>query len=1219
MGVLAGGDLAKQLVSMVQAVNEGAAIVQGYEEAWWNAAVGIGVALTMFVPVIGPLISGTVTAVQIYKEGKDYVVAFVENGEVQSGASVLGYAKTIESADKMSDAQGKLLMALGSAALEYPGFKDAFNTTKNIGIKFVKAKVLKTGQTANAVNSAGNAAAAAGSSAAPLKVDPSLPADVKKGIEIARTSGIKGADDMISTAMSPIAGEGVYDAQKNLASLGHLENIVAEAKLAGVTEAEIQTALNRARQTNTMQAWGTDLKKELLFAELKARGATLIVNPSELQGVQEFFGAGGKPGVAMVNPKGTAYSSIAAKMKLMAKGVKYVDFTEAEMKILFEDLVPNGTGITKWYGVDTEAKDIFQYFDQQFIHDTETVLGIPMGGGTPSGLVASGGKVDFASLRPDQVAKLTPAQWKQLTPDVFKTLPKDLQNALGQQALKQVQAAKEAAALVKGALNASPNISLGANGLTQDQFVTIKHLTANQFAALPEEVKTAYTQMAQSKLAAIAKQNAENAAFEAKANAFAAAQQQAPKLDLNKLTPEQIGQLTPQQLAAITPEQFGQLKNATQAAIQQAVFNQAKKALALEVGLAAGPTGSAATAVSAGTSNAPSAASAPSPGDMSKIPPNYISPRTDWTADDTSYIDMKIDDLVTEAGGDPKAWVKQPSGPGTAVYKGPDGTTLNGAIKGGYMTITKTRAAASTPANRAANNTPSTSAVPAGGTGGTEIYNGGYGGARPGDLFAMDSAVREVLRGKGFTGDFAVTRNSDAYVYTHAGTQTSFEINEHAGMTMTITQIPAGAPIVRPSTGTPLYSGGYGGARPGDLFAMDSAVKEILGGKGFKGDFDVTRNGDSLVYTNKATNTSFEVNEQPGGKMTITQIPAGASIIRGASTGNSSGTSTGGDTSGACVDGGGECVSESQCGDDCVNVQKECVGGAASCAGSATANAAAKAHQLMIAAASAVKAAMGKLVGDDAAVVEPRGGLKARLTRWMPRLGFRQHNVDASALFVPGAVVHVVPRELRGETSASAADDAAVSFISNGSSTGVAFDVQVTDRTGRRRRVAVPEGVVLEPLTTAPQPPASRPRDVSGAAAQQIGAFCLEFAKLPPAAGMLYKVADQATQERFRPLRSVLTAARSMATRGLLHPDSNPASYFDSIKQYALWAKRENWDAKKFAEAFVDRTKKNAVALKRNWTKEMESAVTAAAPGRWRDVSAILAEANATAGAAGGR
>jgi beta-galactosidase/beta-glucuronidase len=65
----------------------------------------------------------------------------------------------------------------------------------------------------------------------------------------------------------------------------------------------------------------------------------------------------------------------------------------------------------------------------------------------------------------------------------------------------------------------------------------------------------------------------------------------------------------------------------------------------------------------------------------------------------------------------------------------------------------------------------------------------------------------------------------------------------------------------------------------------------------------------------------------------------------------------------------------------------------------------------------------------------------------------------------------------------------------------------------------------------------------------------------------------------------------------------------ESIKQYAIWTKIENWDVKHFAETWVEKTKANAAAVKQNWTKEMETALMSAVPGRWRDIQAILQEA----------
>jgi hypothetical protein len=117
--------------------------------------------------------------------------------------------------------------------------------------------------------------------------------------------------------------------------------------------------------------------------------------------------------------------------------------------------------------------------------------------------------------------------------------------------------------------------------------------------------------------------------------------------------------------------------------------------------------------------------------------------------------------------------------------------------------------------------------------------------------------------------------------------------------------------------------------------------------------------------------------------------------------------------------------------------------------------------------------------------------------------------------------------------------------------------------------------------------------------------------------GMLYRVADAKTQGQFAPFRAVLKAAAQMMAGGLLHPDSDPVGYADSIRQYALWAKRNNWDMKKFGEAWLDVTKKNVLEQKQVWTKPMEDTLRGLIPNRWQDIAAVLARAENLARSAG--
>lgn len=184
-----------------------------------------------------------------------------------------------------------------------------------------------------------------------------------------------------------------------------------------------------------------------------------------------------------------------------------------------------------------------------------------------------------------------------------------------------------------------------------------------------------------------------------------------------------------------------------------------------------------------------------------------------------------------------------------------------------------------------------------------------------------------------------------------------------------------------------------------------------------------------------------------------------------------------------------------------------------------------------------------------------------------------------------------------------------VTFTATGASSGDFFQMEIADDAGRTRRGSVPDGVVLEPVAGPARTAAPTARR-GGVTRQPVGGFCLDFAKEPPAPGTQYRIASAPTQAQFGPLRSVLAATRQLALQGLLHPDSGAAGYYTFIRQYAVWAKRENWDAKKFGEAFLERTKKNVVAMKANWTDAMEQGVRASIPGRWRDIESAIRLSN---------
>jgi hypothetical protein len=184
------------------------------------------------------------------------------------------------------------------------------------------------------------------------------------------------------------------------------------------------------------------------------------------------------------------------------------------------------------------------------------------------------------------------------------------------------------------------------------------------------------------------------------------------------------------------------------------------------------------------------------------------------------------------------------------------------------------------------------------------------------------------------------------------------------------------------------------------------------------------------------------------------------------------------------------------------------------------------------------------------------------------------------------------------------------SIVSNGKSTGEAFQLQVADPTGKVKSVNMSEGTVLEAIKPGAAQPVTAPAG-GNVIKQPLNGFCVQFHTQPPPEGTLYRIANQAVQQKYAPLRFLSGAAAQMSKANQFHPDSDPNAYKNAILQYALWSKLEGWGQQQFTQNFIDRTKQNADSLHVPWTKQMEDALTAAAPGRWRDITEMTTQAQA--------
>lgn len=182
-----------------------------------------------------------------------------------------------------------------------------------------------------------------------------------------------------------------------------------------------------------------------------------------------------------------------------------------------------------------------------------------------------------------------------------------------------------------------------------------------------------------------------------------------------------------------------------------------------------------------------------------------------------------------------------------------------------------------------------------------------------------------------------------------------------------------------------------------------------------------------------------------------------------------------------------------------------------------------------------------------------------------------------------------------------------------GTSQGEAFNVQIVNE-GPIPAELYGESVIVEPIKRSAHDQTARAIErlvpqAKSAPAFTVEGYCVDFALAPPDKGMLFRIASPQVQARYASTKRVLQAALKLSTAGRLNPDSNPKLYVESIKQYAVWTELEHWDFQRFSDAWRSMTEKQMKAAKRPYTAQMDAALKSAAPGRWRDIQAILSAA----------
>ena len=186
-----------------------------------------------------------------------------------------------------------------------------------------------------------------------------------------------------------------------------------------------------------------------------------------------------------------------------------------------------------------------------------------------------------------------------------------------------------------------------------------------------------------------------------------------------------------------------------------------------------------------------------------------------------------------------------------------------------------------------------------------------------------------------------------------------------------------------------------------------------------------------------------------------------------------------------------------------------------------------------------------------------------------------------------------------------------VLLTDRGGSTGKTLAMQVLNLTGQPVRLASMP-FAIEPIKQQAQQRVQQAFNRLAQAAPvnlDLAGYCVEFLKLPPAANQIFRLAPAAVQKKYEAMSKVLRSAYRVQHAALLKPDSNPAAYTDSIKQWALWAVEQKFNESRFTDAFIGHTKKNVEAAGQQWPRQAEDMIRKASPNRWRDIVKIIAGA----------
>ena len=461
------GPLGTDLVTAATATNAGSRAVAAYENAFTDTALSVIQVGSMLIPVAGPFLSAGITGIQVYKSGDEYVIALTEESNATAGAAVTGYEAVSAASDKTAAAGSKFLVSIALAPAEIPALVGALKTGKVLVQR--GASFFRTG--------------------GPVATDAlAATANVERGMEKIRKLGLpeselKSAENTYQNAQKPYkdddVGGGQYrnynlivrSARQEIAAVDNVDNLIADARAAGVPEADIQAMLARARTTNTLTAYTHTLSQELATATANQRGVIFVVDPTAVQAFRDVVGDGLiKPANVIVTDV-RVLEDIRTKLSFMREG-RLVTWTPEQMGILDKLTAWAGGDPTKMTRFVSDQGAFLPLFGADHLEVATKFLTsadraalaagkIPFGGLRPSVLVEPNG----AWIKPEVAAKLSTQQILDIPLDFIKQM--DATEPLTQVLLKRLAETQgTAAAWARDAL-AAASAAKGVNSAAQ--------------------------------------------------------------------------------------------------------------------------------------------------------------------------------------------------------------------------------------------------------------------------------------------------------------------------------------------------------------------------------------------------------------------------------------------------------------------------------------------------------------------------------------------------------------------------------------------------------------------------------------------------------------------------------------------------------------------------------------------------------------------------------